>query len=92
MLLSHLASADDPARDDSVNGQRERFLAAYTAMREFWPDIALSLANSACHLARDIHLGSLPPQVSRVGLALYGGNPFFGTSREHLGRALLTVM
>jgi alanine racemase len=92
MLLSHLASADDPARDDSVRGQVERFLAAYTAMREFWPDIALSLANSACHLSRDIHLGPLPPQISRVGFALYGGNPLVGTGREHLGRALLPAM
>ncbi|MDR2075429.1 MAG: alanine racemase [Desulfovibrio sp.] len=92
MLLSHLAFADNPARDESVSGQAERFLAAYAAMRAFWPDIALSLANSACHLARDIHLGSLPPQVSRIGFALYGGNPFSGTAREHLGRALLPVM
>jgi alanine racemase len=92
MLLSHLASADDPARDDSVSGQVERFHAAYTAMREFWPDIALSLANSACHLSRELHLRSLPPQISRIGFALYGGNPFFGTGREHLGRALLPAM
>lgn len=91
-LLSHLAAADDPAQDESVARQAEQFLAAYKAMREFWPDIVLSLANSACHLSQDKHLAALPPQISRIGYALYGGNPFFGTSREHLGSALLPTM
>jgi alanine racemase len=92
MLLSHLAAADVPSQDESVARQVEQFLEAYKAMREFWPDIALSLANSACHLTRDIHLASLPPQISRLGFSLYGGNPFFGTSRENLGSALLPAM
>ena len=91
-LLSHLASADDPDQDAFVAAQVARFLEAYNALRAFWPDIALSLANSAGHLARDIHLAALPPQMSRPGYALYGGNPFAGTCREHLGASLLPVM
>jgi alanine racemase len=92
LLLSHLAAADDPAQDASVAGQVDRFLAAYAAMREFWPDMAVSLANSAGHLAQDILLAKLPPHIGRPGFALYGGNPFAGTSREHLGSALLPAM
>lgn len=92
LLLSHLAAADDPAQDASVAGQVDRFLAAHAAMRAFWPDIAISLANSAGHLARDILLPKLPPHIGRPGFALYGGNPFAGTSRESLGSGLLPAM
>ncbi|SBW10092.1 Alanine racemase [uncultured delta proteobacterium] len=92
LLLSHLAASDDPAKDASVAVQVDRFLAAHAAMRAFWPDIAVSLANSAGHLARDILLAKLPPHIGRPGFALYGGNPFAGTSREGLGSALLPAM
>ncbi|MCC8193997.1 MAG: alanine racemase [Deltaproteobacteria bacterium] len=92
LLLSHLAAADDPAKDATVAGQVERFLAAYKALREFWPGMALSLANSAGLLARDTLLGSLPPHIARPGYALYGGNPFAGTTREALGRGLTPAM
>ncbi len=92
LLLSHLAASDDPSRDASVAAQVERFLAAYAALREYWPDIAVSLANSAAYLAQDILLAALPPNIARPGYALYGGNPFAGTSREHLGKDFLPVM
>jgi len=92
MLLSHLATADIPAKDDAVASQVVQFLDAYEAMRKFWPDIALSLANSAALLAQDLHLSALPPHVARPGFSLYGGNPFVGTDRESLGSALLPVM
>ena len=92
LLLSHFAAADDPDQDASVARQVERFLAAYAALREFWPGIVPSLGNSAGYLAQDIHLASLPPHIGRPGYALYGGNPFAGTSREDLGAKLLPAM
>lgn len=92
LLLSHFAVADEPARDEFSALQVERFLDAYAALREFWPDIALSLGNSAGYLAQDALLASLPSHIGRPGYALYGGNPFAGTSRESLGTALLPVM
>lgn len=92
LLLSHLAAADDPNQDASVAAQVERFLAAYAAMREFWPDIAISLANSAGHIGQDIHLSALPPHIGRPGLALYGEDPFAGTTREGLGKELRPAM
>lgn len=92
LLLSHLAAADDPDKEDSVAAQVERFLDAYAGLREYWPEIAVSLANSAGYLAGDALLAALPPHVGRPGFALYGGNPFAGTSRESLGSALLPVM
>lgn len=93
LLLSHLAAADDPAQDASVAAQVASFLEIYGALRAFWPNIGVSLANSAAHLARDTLLAALPPRhIARPGYALYGGNPFAGTSRECLGKALEPAM
>lgn len=92
LLLSHLAAADDPAQDASVEAQVASFLEAYGALRSFWPEIGISLANSAAYLAGDTLLAGLPRHIGRPGYALYGGNPFAGTSREFLGNALEPVM
>lgn len=92
LLVSHLASADDPSQDAGVAVQAARFLEAYAALRDYWPDIELSIANSAGFLAQHILLPDLPPHTPRPGYAVYGGNPFAGTSREHLGRDLKPVM
>ena len=92
LLLSHFAAASDPAQDDAVAGQVAQFLVAYNALRAFWPDIAISLANSAALIAQNIHLSSLPQHIARPGLSLYGGNPFFGTHRESMGAGLHPVM
>ena len=92
LLLSHFAAADDPDQDASVASQVELFLAAYAASREFWPGIIPSLCNSAGYLAQDTHLASFSSHMGRPGFALYGGNPFEGTTREHLGKALLPAM
>lgn len=91
-LLSHFASADDPEQDASVLDQAARFMEIFAAFRDVWPGIVPSLANSAAHLARRELLKNVPPQMSRPGYALYGGNPFAGTVREDLGAGLVPVM
>jgi alanine racemase len=66
LLMSHLASADEP-RNLSNMRQRERFAAA----RRWFPGVPASLANSA-----GILLGSgYHEDLVRPGIALYGGNP-----------------
>lgn len=92
ILLSHLAAADDPTRDESVAMQVTQYIAAYNAVREFWPDITLSFANTAAYLAQDYLLRDLPPHLPRSGYGLFGGNPLAGTSREYLGSMLLPTM
>lgn len=91
-LLSHLASADDPAQDASVTAQAARFLAVFRAMRAVWPDIVPSIANSPAFLARKALLPNFPPHMARLGYALYGGNPLAGTPRAHWAEKLLPVM
>lgn len=66
LLLSHLACADEPARSLSVE-QLERF----ERVRQHWPGLAWSLANSA-----GIFLGArYHGDLVRPGIALYGGRP-----------------
>lgn len=69
LLMSHLASADEP--DDPSNArQRERF----RALKARFPGVRTSLANSAgILLGRSYH-----EDVVRPGIALYGGNPLPG--------------
>ncbi|GHV54162.1 alanine racemase [Deltaproteobacteria bacterium] len=91
-VLSHLAAADEPKRA-GVAMQLARFLKAYALLRENWPDIVPSLANSPGYLEKEKLLAKLPSHhVGRPGFALYGGNPFAGDDRETSGKKLLPVM
>lgn len=88
MLVSHLAVADTPKGDDFTVEQARRFGAAARALRRHFPDMLLSLGNTACLLAFPELVGDL----ARPGLALYGGNPLHGTARAILGEGLEPVM
>lgn len=64
LVLSHLASADDPASDQS-----ERQLRGFERIAAHFPHVARSLANSAgVFLGRPFHF-----DLTRPGIALYGG-------------------
>ena len=64
-VLSHLACADDPPHP--MNKQQ---VDRFKAIRSLFPNALGSLANSAGALAG---IGS---DLTRAGIALYGGNPF----------------
>lgn len=66
LVLSHLASADEPAAPSNAD-QRRRF----EAMRAMLPKAPWSLANSAASLLDPESRGDL----ARAGLALYGVHP-----------------
>ena len=66
LLMSHLACADEPAHPMNAR-QRD----AFAALRARLPGVAASLANSS-----GIFLGEgYSHELTRPGLALYGGNP-----------------
>ncbi len=92
LLATHLAAADDPAALGSAQEQIRRFRAVFEALRAVWPDIAPSFANSPGTLAERELAHGFPFHVRRPGFALYGGNPFAGTSLAHLGAALRPAM
>jgi alanine racemase len=74
LAMSHLACADEPAH--TMNAlQCERFRAGLGKLRERFPGLAGSLANSS-----GIFLGgAFHHQLARPGAALYGINPQPGT-------------
>ena len=65
LVMSHLACADEP--DHAMNAAQ---LAAFSEIAAAFPGVPASLANSAgCYLGRDYGF-----QLTRPGLALYGGS------------------
>ena len=65
LVLSHLACADEP--DHPLN---QRQVARFEGVRSLFPNAVGSLANSAAALS------GVNSDVTRAGIALYGGNPF----------------
>lgn len=88
LLLSHLAVADEPENDSFTALQAERFFKAADILRRQYPDMLCSLGNSAGLVSHT----ALSGDICRPGLAVYGYNPLFGTSRAGSGEGLLPVM
>lgn len=71
LVMSHLACADDPSHP--LNAQQ---IKSFADLRALFPEIEASLANSAgIHLGSEAHF-----DLTRPGIALYGGNPVPGVS------------
>lgn len=96
LAISHLATADtallNPEHQLYMDNQKKRFDEALAALREKFPKIRASLANSAaCIGFPDLHY-----DIQRPGIALYGVDPLKGTSRAVSSRfpdqALLPAM
>lgn len=88
LLLSHLACADMPEKEKETDEQIETFNVFYEALRPVFPHIKRSLGNSAA----TIGVPRTHYDICRPGLALYGGNPFHGTSMAKKGENLEWVM
>ncbi|MBQ5727787.1 MAG: alanine racemase [Mailhella sp.] len=88
LLLSHLAVADEPENDAYTIRQAELFARASETMRRFFPGLPCSLGNTAGLVSHTERCGD----ICRPGLAIYGYNPQFGTSREKDCEGLLPVM
>lgn len=78
LVLSHLACADQPDEAVYTQAQAECFEGMWRALRDVWPGIERSLNNSAGTLA----LPQYRYEICRVGLAIYGGNPFAGLTPQ----------
>lgn len=84
LLMSHLACADEEENSKN-NEQLELFTELMAARPDWLADASLSLANSAGTL-----MGSeFQFDVCRVGIGLYGGNPF--SSQANVCRAVVSV-
>ncbi|MDR0239015.1 MAG: alanine racemase [Deltaproteobacteria bacterium] len=87
LCVSHLAAADTPEQDAYTHRQIQTFQAIAQQMRCF-PGLRATLANSAAALGHPLAAFDL----TRPGIALYGGNPFHGTRRVTIGAELECAM
>ncbi len=92
VLLTHFATADMDDRQDVVDEQVGLYLRMYNVLRGKWPNLAASLCNSAGLMLGDKITRRVGPHIRRPGLALYGLNPFYGTSMASLGDGLRPAM
>ncbi|MDR1946315.1 MAG: alanine racemase [Desulfovibrio sp.] len=92
LALSHLHSADTEGGREAARAQAVVFARMLQSLRAEYPDIAASLANSAGTFFASDLTEIIGPHVCRPGLALYGGNPFYGTARESSGAGTAPAM
>ncbi len=88
MVCSHLATADEPASRDFVLQQGERFRSMCDVLTESGLSFRRCLSNSAAILAYP----EFSFEAQRPGIALYGSNPFAGTTWQDKGRGLRPCM
>ena len=86
--VSHFSVADEPDEDAYTAMQCDIFYRAADIMHRYFPDMRCSLGNTA-GLAVQV---TKKDDICRPGLALYGYDPMFGTSREGACKGLLPVM
>jgi len=88
MVSSHLASADVPEHEANVKGQAALFRQVLGGLEQAGFEVEANIANSAGSLAfEQCRMDSL-----RLGIAMYGGNPFEGTGKALLGADFKPVM
>ncbi|WP_432738032.1 alanine racemase [Maridesulfovibrio sp. FT414] len=88
LASSHLATSDDPAYEEYMNGQAGKFTHILDTLSAAGFELEASLANSAGILVHDrVHFSA-----QRGGIALYGANPLNGTRWEGLGERLRPAM
>ena len=83
LLLSHFARADE-LEHDFTQSQTDGVMVVYTELLQRWPELRLSLHNSAACIG----VASLPAriqQLGRAGIGLYGGNPLATGSAGDVG-------
>ncbi len=86
--VSHLATADDPQQERFVRAQAEKFVAYVDTVRAAGFPVRASIANSAGLIGYP----ELAMDGARVGIAMYGANPFADTAWEEKGAGLRQVM
>ncbi len=88
IVLSHLACADMPEKEYAIHEQYRIFTDMCASLQSHYPHVRRSLCNSAGALAYT----QLGGEIFRLGIALYGGNPFIGTIWQNKGEGLKEAM
>jgi alanine racemase len=88
MASTHLALADEPGQVANVELQAGRFQAMLDGLAEAGYRVEANIANSAGGMAHT----ACRMDSMRLGIAMYGGNPFHGTEWEEKGAGLKPTM
>ncbi len=88
--FSHLAMADILSSDGITCSQEQiaMFNRVTQRLKEKFPNISSSLGQSAHILTTKEAIAD----ISRLGISMYGANPFYGTAWEEHGQGLMPVM
>ncbi len=92
LMLTHISCADMPSAQDMVHSQISIFAELSKKVKSSYPDIQLSICNSAATLAYSNLSQKIGANIFRLGISLYGGNPFVDTIWQNKGEGLLEAM
>ncbi len=90
LSVSHFALPEDlePLSLAKTRGQLEKFNMFTQGIKELFPHVKTSLGQSAYTLANEMPMSD----IARLGLSMYGINPFYETKWSQRGEALKPVM
>ncbi len=88
LMLTHLACADTPEKESMVRNQAMAFKDACEHIQAAYPHMRRSLCNTAASMAYSELSNAIGANVYRLGIGLYGGNPFMHSAWEAKGRGL----
>ncbi len=92
LVVTHISCADMPEKESMVRQQAATFLAMIQDLKTAFPQMRISLCNSAASLAYTDLATSIGATVFRFGIALYGGNPFAGGPWQDKGKPQGTAL
>ncbi len=92
LAATHISCADMPEKESMVQEQAASFVAMTQELKVAFPELRLSLCNSAGSLAYAHLAASIGATVFRFGIALYGGNPFMHSAWQDKGNNLRETM
>ncbi len=92
--MSHFAMADDTSEEGIkfTKYQIEKFNSIHKRVQKKFPHALASLGQSAYALTSQSKQEYASQYSPRLGLAMYGLNPFYNTQYEHLAKDLKPVM
>lgn len=88
MAASHFAASDEPSFDSVTQKQHALFSDIVSSLRQAGHAVEANISNSAATLGYRESLWD----SQRTGIALYGVNPFGGTSKASLGKDIRNTM
>ncbi len=92
LASTHISCADMPEKEAMVHEQFHKFARMTAGLKEAFPRMRTSVCNSAASLQYGHLAAEIGADIYRFGIALYGGNPLWGTPWQEKGEGLHEAM